>query len=329
MNEYMVATEAAMDGEISVDKSVWSEYEEVPFQFTPQTKVSDEYNDVLNHYLEDWYMAGYNIYRLNQKPENMPDDMYAEFCDYARDYDRPDHDYMQCSIIVENDNPQITIVGPLCQTTWDQESPYNSALNYSTPLGCTTIAAGQIMRCLQYPANLPWNHMPNSLSNGQTSDTLSTFLATLKCNIYDEQDYANINKVKRALENAYNYDDIYNLSIINHNATKSTASLQSGIPVYMRGLIPSSNTGHAWVCDGYRSNIYMTTYSLYVIPLGISEISYLTNIYTVDIYQSSTFFFHHNWGWGGQNNGYYVDSNVSTNNGVFSSDRKDLIIALK
>ena len=32
----------------------------------------------------------------------MPDDMYAEFCDYASYHDRPDHDYMQCSFIVEN-----------------------------------------------------------------------------------------------------------------------------------------------------------------------------------------------------------------------------------
>ena len=329
MNEYMAATEAAMDGEITIEGNPWSVYEDVTFELLAPTKVSDDYTSVANDYIEEWYMAGYNIYLLRDQPENMSDELYETFCDYARDYDRPDHDYMQCSFIVENDNPRITIVGPLCQTTWDQESPYNSALNYSVPLGCTTIAAGQIMKCLQYPSNISWTLMPNSLSDGQTNATLSTFLANLRCNIYDEQDYANINKVKRALERAYNYDDVYDLSIINHNATQSTTSLQNGIPVYMRGLIPTTDTGHAWVCDGYRSNVYMTTYSLYVIPLGISEISYLTNIYNVDIYQSSTFFFHHNWGWGGQNNGYYVDSNVSTINGVFSSDRKDLIIALK
>ena len=36
--------------------------------------------------------------------------------------------------------------------------------------------------------------------------------------------------------------------------------------------------------------------------------------------------FHQNWGWGGQENGYYMDSNVSTSNGTYSQSRKNLII---
>ena len=141
MNEYMVATEAAMNGEISVDKSVWSEYEEVPFEIPAQTKVSDDYNDVLNQYLEDWYMAGYNIYQLREQPENMPDELYEQFCDYARDYDRPDHDYMQCSFIVENPDGFRNDYGPLCSTNWHQLRPYNLALTDTTAkVGCSTIA---------------------------------------------------------------------------------------------------------------------------------------------------------------------------------------------
>jgi hypothetical protein len=84
-----------------------------------------------------------------------------------------------------------------------------------------------------------------------------------------------------------------------------------------------------WILDTPGVRMIADT-SLVYAPI-LEKYGYSTEdyIYTVDIYQSSTFFFHHNWGWGGQNNGYYVDSNVSTNNGVFSSDRKDLIIALK
>ena len=330
MSEYMLATEAAMDGEISVDKSVWSEYEEVPFQFTPQTKVSDEYNDVVNQYTGEWYQAGYNIYRLNQKPANMPDDMYAEFCDYASDYDRYDHDYMQCSFIIENQLSDYDIVGPLCQTTWDQLAPYNASLdNTSLALGCTTIAAAQIMKSLQYPSYIAWSLMPNSLSIGQTSSVLTLFLADLREFIgVLNNGSATDAKVKRALEDYYGYNSANGISVnhVSHSASQVLASLNRGVPVYMAGLQPSSIYGHAWVCDGYYYSLNQTEYYLYVIPMGQSPIEELIMINSASIYNGSLCMFHQNWGWGGQDNGYYMDSNVSTINGTYSQSRKDLII---
>ena len=330
MNEYMVATEAAMDGEISVDKSVWSEYEEVPFEIPAQTKVSDEYNDVLNHYLEDWYMAGYNIYMLRDQPENLPDDVYEQFCDFARDYDRPDHDYMQCSFIVENVISDYDVIGPLCQTTWDQVFPYNESLeNTQQNLGCSTIAAAQIMKSLEYPSSIPWDSMPNSLSLTQVADTLTEFLAELRDNLgVTNNGSGTIHKVKKGLEDNYNYNSDYgvSLSIIDHNTSPIIASLDTDVPVYMRGIEPGSIFGHAWVCDGYYSSHNQTDYYLYVIPLGVSEITELTRIDTHVIYGNSVFMFHHNWGWGGSDNGYYMDYNVTTSNGTYSNLRKELII---
>ena len=102
-------------------------------------------------------MAGYNVYRLNQKPENMPDDLYSEFCDYARDYDRLDHDYMQCSFIVENNVPYMVRYETLLQTSWGQNLGYNASVPNGLNLGCSTIAIGQIMKYLEHPDFVNWD----------------------------------------------------------------------------------------------------------------------------------------------------------------------------
>lgn len=62
----MVATEAAIDGKLTIEGKPWSIYEEVPFERAVETKVSDDYTAVANDYIEEWYMAGYNIYQLGQ-----------------------------------------------------------------------------------------------------------------------------------------------------------------------------------------------------------------------------------------------------------------------
>ena len=327
MNEYMVATEAAMDGEITIEGNPWSVYEEVPFEVPAQTKVSDEYYDVVNQYTSEWYNAGYNIYYLNQQPENMPDDIYAEFCDYARDYDRPDHDYMQCSFIVENDAPYMVRHECFLQTSWGQKEAYNDGLEADLPLGCTTIAIGQIMKYLEYPSSINWDAMPNWLGENQVNECLTDFLKTLRERIgVDQYGGATICEVKEALSTYYGYNS---LSIINHAQPSVKASLAQGIPVYMRGVDANLNEGHAWVCDGYYTTHPQTEYKLYVIPMGGGTITSLTNIHSVIVYpESFTVFnyFHMNWGWYGNNNGYFYQDNVSVNSTNFNVDRKNLII---
>lgn len=206
MNEYMVATEAAIDGEITIEGNPWSVYEEVPFEMPVRTKVSDEYYDVVNQYTSEWYNAGYNIYYLNQQPENMPDDMYAEFCDYASYHDRPDHDYMQCSFIVENTDDFRFQRGPYIDTFWGQRGAYNDGLNGDLPLGCTTIAIAQIMKSICHPSTIDWAAMPNVLEYYQTNITLTDFLAQLRGDIgVDNNGGATITEVKTAICSQYGY----------------------------------------------------------------------------------------------------------------------------
>ena len=329
MNEYVEATQAAIDGKITIDRNQWAVYEEVPYNAPVQTKVSDAYTEVLDRYMEDWYMAGYNFYRLNMKPENMPDEMYETFCDYARDYDRPDHDYMYCSFIVENNHDFRIEEGPFCQTIWGQNLGYNDDVPGCLDLGCSTVAIGQIMKCLDHPDSINWNGITNMLPVGG-NNTLTNFLAGLRKNIgVSNNGNASISQVKNALESSYGYvpNQGFRISIINHNSAQVEQSLIRKVPVYMRGTNPSTTIGHAWVCDGYYTTHAQTEFYLYVIPFGAGEITELTNICTDRVYPENFVihnYYHMNWGHFGNNNGYFYKEALWGN---FSTDRKDLIIA--
>ena len=332
MNEYVEATQAAIDGKITIDGNPWAVYEEVPYNAPAQTKVSDAYTEVANEYIEDWYMSGYNIYQLNTKPENMSDEMYETFCDYARDYDRPDHDYMQCSFIVENTADYMERYECIVQTTWGQREAYNDGLEADLPLGCTTVAIGQIMKYLEYPSWINWTSMPNSMTSNETNLTLTNFLAQLRMHIgVSNSGGATIYDVRDAIYQHYGYNEQnrYSLTVADYYRNHVKSSLSNGIPVYMRGVDANTNKGHGWVCDGYYTTHPQTEYMLFVIPMGVNEITSLINIYSSIIYpENLTIFnhFHMNWGWYGDNNGYYYQDSVNPSDKNYNIDRRTLII---
>ena len=336
MNEYVEATQAAIDGKIKIDGNPWAVYEDISFEAPVQTKVSDEYYDVVNQYTGEWYQAGYNIYYLREKPDNMPDEMYEQFCDYASEFDRQDHDYMQCSFIVEENYSNTTTVGPLCSTSWGQKFPYNMSMaDTSLPLGCTTIAAAQIMKAIEYPTCYDWQAFPNTVNYfypTNPSDTLlSDFLVALRANIgVNSQGEATLQELKQALKNHYAFNWNWSLNIVNHDNANIVASLDDDIPVCMTGLDENTDDGHAWVCDGYRSVVDYTRYSLFVIPMD-DEITELLEWERQDCYRGNTFTYHMNWGWKGAKDGYYLDHrlNMTLDDDPvnFSQDRKDLIFS--
>lgn len=327
VDEYITAIEAAIKGEITIEDDSWSIYEDIPFESPVKTKVSDEYYEVVNQYTGEWYQAGYNIYYLNEKPENMPDDMYAEFCDYASDYDRRDHNYMSCSFIIEDNYTDARFIGSLCETQWGQKLPYNSSLSSPLPLGCTTVAAGQIMNYLQYPTRYQWS------SFFRDTDLLYDFLAELRGNIgVSNTGGADIDDVRSTLINDYGFNASNNWSVnkVNHGEGNITLSLDNNIPVYMSGVDQYSNKGHAWVCDGYSYVADYTRYSLFVIPMD-DEITWLKEIESREIYRGSTCLFHMNWGWDGDHDGYFQDYYLYFNRDKegatdFNRNRKDLIL---
>ena len=122
--------------------------------------------------------------------------------------------------------------------------------------------------------------------------------------VYGYSSSSNFNKAKTAFTNLG-----YNYSYSNFSQSTVLNSVQSLLPVYIRGM-DSDDEGHAWVIDGisiYRQTVYYYTYD-YPYTYCFNEIT-------------DTNYFHCNWGWGGYSNGFYL-SPFSVNNNSGYHDRK-------
>lgn len=320
LSEY--ETDMQLLADSSSIKKEWLPYEDLSSEMI-KTRVEDIYWDLLERYCLDWADEGCNVYFLYNQPESMPDNIYNRFCSYAEDHDREEYDYMECSVIVEKFTQTTYSKGPFCPTQWDQNAPFNSKLpNTNWPLGCTTIAAGQLMKYYKIPASYSWSAMPSNTSN----DTLASFLKELHDRIgVDSSGGATINEVKSAL-NSYGYS----VTKQTHNNANVITSLNNNKPVYMRGECSTTGKGHAWVCDGYRYTVPRTEYRLFVIPIWRDSITSLEEIDSEIITNTSYLIYNRmNWGWGGDHNGYYYDPNIYINRTDnihdFDINRKNLL----
>lgn len=214
----------------------------------------------------------------------------------------------------------------LMATTWNQGYPYNEAVPYNYPLGCTTIAAGQIMRYHQWPSYYNWNDMPDK---GATS-SLQKFLYELALCIGVKFNYssteAKLSQVKTALETK-EYSIVYQY----HSTDKVTKEIIGHRPVLMAGTLAGDTIGHAWVCDGI--DYYQNYHEIRVMTLDyrpIAEIVPTEMIEAMKILKptySSGNLYHMNWGWGGSNDGYFSDNILNPGNiGNYNNNRTELLI---
>lgn len=202
-----------------------------------------------------------------------------------------------------------TAVNPLLTTQWDQ-SPYYNQLCPSylfgvghTKTGCVATAMAQVMKYWNYPlqgrgyhsyncdygtlsANFAnttydWVHMPNQLTSS-SSTTQVNAVATLMyhCGVSVDMDYgifssgAITGNVASSLVSYFRYDNGAHFVSKEGNYSENgwisllKTELNAGRPMIYRG---EGSGGHCFVCDGYNNSNY----------------------------------FHFNWGWGGNDNGYY------------------------
>jgi hypothetical protein len=200
-------------------------------------------------------------------------------------------------------------VNPLIQTKWSQSPYYNDLCPFDiqnddrTVTGCVATAMAQIMKFWNYPitgsgfhsdttskygilsANFgsttyQWGSMPNVVSS--TNEAVATLI--YQCGISVNMDYniasqggssSNTLKVASALKTYFGYGSsvqgIYKSSYTDtqwKNLLKN--ELDAGRPVQYAGI--GTGGGHSFVCDGYDNND----------------------------------FFHFNWGWGGNSDGYFT-----------------------
>ena len=235
-------------------------------------------------------------------------------------------------------------VNALIATSWNQYPYYNikcpsdqslpSRLEGHTTTGCVATAMAQIMKYWEYPetgtgnksyrsqrygtlsANFAnttyeWDNMPNKLTSSSTS-TQKNAVATLMyhCGVAVEMDYNNDGQggsgaytldmgggrpsAEKAFKTYFGYASTVSgkkSSAMSTSAWKSLlkSELDNKRPMLYRG--ESSQGGHAFICDGYDSN---------------------------DL-------FHFNWGWGGQENGFYALTAGSSNCHNFTKDQQAVI----
>lgn len=188
------------------------------------------------------------------------------------------------------------IYGPYLTTKWTQNGPFDDMTPNNYPAGCVVIAVAQIMAYNNKPASSefitssrPWSLLKevypyNDINNAGSVDAqnavayMSKVLGNSKnCAV----DYAadgsgsNANKAKRTFEN-YGYKNVTKrLGCESGDIKRIDSQIASGRPVYMGGQ--RKGGGHAWVIDGLNGNYY-----------------------------------HINWGWQGDCDGYYAKGVFNT-----------------
>lgn len=211
--------------------------------------------------------------------------------------------------------------GPLLLTEWGQGEGFNegtplmNCYGEDTPdngfcwTGCVATAAAQVMKYWEHPTTYIWDDMPN------LSGSLAT--ATLMRNIGDKVGMryactgssAKTSKLENAFANDFNYSNY--IDYVSANSSQLTVQLGYGNPVIMRGD-DGGNTGHAWVCDGYKRTLIITIHN----PGTIFE--YETSVI-------SGLKYHMNWGWTGSKDGWFNYFDLEPNTTSYDNDKKMLI----
>lgn len=223
--------------------------------------------------------------------------------------------------------------GVLLNTNWDQYYPYNYTLtqngytNY--PIGCVTIAVGQIFKFHEHPSQLTtggviynYNLMPNyydgiSLFTQQYTAPFLYELAELLNTNYASGGSSSDNDNIRNTIGLY-YD--FQTEDVDYTFNTITTDLKTSITNNRPIIITADGdvSGHAWVIDGYNN---------YQICEEIHELWYedgvliFQNIYE-EVLRSYTYL-HHNAGWGGRGDVWISTvSDVYLNGSKYNDDKK-------
>lgn len=209
-------------------------------------------------------------------------------------------------------------VYPLVYTRWRQRSPYNMYCPEQCVTGCVAVVMGQLMKYWECPARgtgshsyyhdtygtlsanfgateYDWDNMPVTVDD-YSSDAEKEAVATLlyHCGVSVEMNYSPdasstpSSKVVEAMPAYFNYASSMSM-VYKSNYTDNQwkqllkSELDALRPMYYAG---QTRGAHAFICDGYDAS---------------------------DL-------FHFNWGWGGNNDGYYAIGALNPgSNGPFNA----------
>lgn len=196
------------------------------------------------------------------------------------------------------------VVGPLLKTKWNQTSPYNNLIENQHYTGCVPTAVAQVMKYWKWPKQskgqilvdhtsageevyedfpvhtYDWDNMLDEYGPGASWEQINA-VAQLMADIgkamgtkYGQENGSPTPWQPYALIENFGYEpgivNVYGKTALDVMATL-TEELDNSRPVLYVGHPEDDGDGHALVCDGYTKNN----------------------------------FFHFNFGWGGNSDGYY------------------------
>lgn len=206
---------------------------------------------------------------------------------------------------------------------WDQIKPYNYLQPDTFPLGCTTVAAGLIMRHHQHPSTFDWAKMPETYCTATTQQFLYNLALNIGVRFAKEESPASTKNLINSLK-SYGY----NVILKDHSIPNIEKQLSLGNPVIMIGTDPN-NGAHSWVCDGY--DYFTTATNIYMMSLDYSEAGDIPNemyvLWSKEGYRHDYGTYHMCWGWGGLYDGFFYDSNIQAGKRNYYKNRKELLIS--
>lgn len=247
---------------------------------------------------------------------------------------------INCSIVAYKDIYKHEQVGPLLSTQWHQNAPFNNLCG-GKPAGCGPIAVAQVMKYYQYPHSFVlngyafnWNTIPEDSQSNSDQDALVKLVASFTNTHYDSfGSWTTPDDMKDGIRSLG-----YNVTKASHNFEKVETELFRNRPVIMGGNddnvpLPEPldyiGSSHYWVCDGAHR---ITTNQMYYFtiwqPNGNG--TFTTGWHSMDspgvlgglVY----LYFHMNWGWNGNHDGWFAFESANSGNGDFEHSRLDFYI---
>ena len=216
-------------------------------------------------------------------------------------------------------------LGPYVMTKWGQSiDPFNRYTPNNYPAGCTCVALAQLILANRYSNTMEFNgvtcdwdemesvynyqNFQNPMYNGSTDgkEQVAKMVSALGGPYYLDNEYSSGGsnptpiflldwggRLERAMQHlGYTANREHSLfGFSDSMKTKVYNLLRDGLPAIIQAWATSASSGHTWLVDGY---CFVTTIN-----------------YSGD-------FFHINWGWFGQRDGYYNLGIFNTENGVIS-----------
>ncbi|MBU2711381.1 C10 family peptidase [Zooshikella harenae] len=224
---------------------------------------------------------------------------HSPLMDWLADFTPPSSKPTSHNAISHQPSRTNTAVTPLTTTQWSQNGFYNDLVPNESLTGCVATAIAQFLKYHNYPEHgysnnsysypeqdtistdywstyYHWNNMPDQLlaANNDVATLMFQSGTAVKTLYGSRVSLAPMRFIPNALEKHFNYITHgfeYVSQFENHQAWRDLIiqELKAKRVVILTGL--SGRDGHAWIVDGHDGNNY----------------------------------FHMNWGWGGNMNGYF------------------------